>query len=138
MTEGPPNHPVKHTSYAFNMLFKISDDGAPFDPDIYVPTYSSVFKIPVRATVISALSCIPYFVISAAGFGFSSTDKNIPMGIRVVMLLLGAIRCPTIGNLIKYNALCAQFFLKYIVLLNNSTQLDKNHLKPKKILFEYQ
>ena len=98
MTEGPPNHPVKHTSNAFNMLFKISDDGAPFDPDIYVPTYSSVFKIPVRATIISALSCIPYLVISVAVYAFSSTNKNIRMGNRVVMLLLGAIRCPTIGN----------------------------------------
>ena len=67
-------------------------------PEMNDQEYASVNKIPIRATIISALSIIPYAVILAIIFASKLEKENMAMGGRMILTFLGAIRCPTIGD----------------------------------------
>ena len=58
---------------------------------------STVQKIPVRATLISALSIVPCVLVLTGVFLLNLDKEDIAMWGRVAMLASGAIRCPTIG-----------------------------------------
>ena len=64
--------------------------------------YSAVQKIPIRATVISALSVIPQVVVITVELASGLDKEDIGMGNRLVMLLFSLIRCPLIGNTIYH------------------------------------
>ena len=57
----------------------------------------SVMKIPIRATIISAMSVVPYAIILFAIFLSNQSTENVGAANRLVTILLCALRCPTIG-----------------------------------------
>ena len=69
---------------------------------------TSIEKIPVRATFFSAFSAIPYililFMLNSSGFD----NRSLGISSRLVNLLLGAIRCPTIG----FKKLCTKSLIQ--------------------------
>ena len=75
--------------------------------------YSKVQKIPIRATVISALSVIPQVVVITVELASGLDKEDIGMGNQLVMLLFSLIRCPLIGN---YGTLCHKFDSYFWVL----------------------
>ena len=75
--------------------------------------YSKVQKIPIRATVISALSVVPQLIVITAENASGLAKEDIGMGNRLVMLLFSLIRCPLIGN---NGTLCHKFDSYFWVL----------------------
>ena len=62
------------------------------------PQTSTVEKIPVRATLLSALSIVPFVLVLIAVFLSNLKQEDIGMWGHLAMLALDAIRCPTIGS----------------------------------------
>ena len=58
---------------------------------------SSVHKIPVRATIVSVLSAVPYVLFFTVAYLFNLDSDQIGIWSHLVMQLMGAFRCPTIG-----------------------------------------
>ena len=58
---------------------------------------TSIEKIPVRATFFSAFSAIPYILILFMLNSSGVDNRSLGIASRMLILLLGAIRCPTIG-----------------------------------------
>ena len=54
-------------------------------------------KIPVRATMFSAISVVPYVLIICIFYSFGLEKNQIGISSRMVMLVLAAIRSPLIG-----------------------------------------
>ena len=59
---------------------------------------SSVYKIPIRATLLSALLFIPHALILSAIYASNLEKDKVGHGVRMVVLILNAIRCPAIGK----------------------------------------
>ena len=62
------------------------------------PQTSTVEKIPVRATLTSALSIVPLVLVLIAVFLTNLEQEDIGMWGHLAMLALDTIRCPTIGS----------------------------------------
>ena len=55
---------------------------------------SSVEKVPVRATILSALSVVPYVIVLTTIYGFDLTVVQRGSAIRFLFHILDTIRCP--------------------------------------------
>lgn len=54
----------------------------------------SVQKIPIRATVLSALSVVPYILVLVAIFALNLTYVERGIAVRIVFHIVDMIRCP--------------------------------------------
>ena len=66
-------------------------------PEIVVQNSTSVTKIPMRATIISAMSVVPYCIALFAVYLSNQNNEEIGAANRIGALLLCTLRCPTIG-----------------------------------------
>ncbi len=57
-----------------------------------------VEKIPIRATILSALSTVPYLVILVLLYLSNLPPNRIGMGNRIVVQLLLVFRCPLVAT----------------------------------------
>ena len=80
------------------ILFYLVDE----TPEIIVQNSSSVTKIPMRATIISAMSVVPYCIALFAVYLSNQNNDEIGAANRICALLLCTLRCPTIGFLNCY------------------------------------
>ena len=55
---------------------------------------SPVEKVPVRATILSALSVVPYVIVLATIYGFDLTIVQRGSAIRYLFHILDTVRCP--------------------------------------------
>jgi hypothetical protein len=83
----------------FNLeLYLLDDTSTPPLAGLEVNYSPSVYKIPVRATFISAASVIPYTVILLIVFGSNLCIEDKGMVNRLLLLLLVALRSRTVGK----------------------------------------
>ena len=75
----------------------ISDDASSLNTEVPVQNCPSVHEIPIRATLLSALSVIPFVLITGAIYLSSLSNEQVGVTNRIVLQLLSATRCPTIG-----------------------------------------
>ena len=57
-------------------------------------TKSSVHDIPIRATILSAMSVVPYLLVLAAIFGSDLTAVERGSAVRILFHVIDVFRCP--------------------------------------------